>query len=269
MLVSGTAYGGGQATAPVPIDPASWLSYDDYPVSAVKVGQHGTVSYRVFVGDDGGVISCIVTKSSGVPALDNQSCASIMQRARFIPAKDRAGRVRSGAYDGKVTWTVPQDASAGMPTTSMRIVFSATLDREGALVNCRMTFGSQDQPPPMEICRSMRETATRVGVAHRPDSPDGVFLVSESTTEFTGKPIAGVAPQPLTEIGRRTVRFHVDETGRATDCREERSGELFSTARSPCAEAPRYRTFDGSPVATDGVVTDRSGWRRRPSPDGV
>ncbi len=268
VLVSGTAYGGARTTA-VPIDPASWLSYDDYPVSAVKARQQGVVSYRVFVGDDGGVVSCIVTKSSGVPVLDNQTCASVMQRARFMPAKDRAGRAREGTYDGRVTWIVPEDPGVGTPPISIRWVFLATLDADGALVNCTTTFGAEEKPTSVEMCRSIRETAMRGGFVRRPDAPDGIVLVNESTTEFTEKPVEGKMIGATTEIGQRTIRFHIDATGHATACKDEKSGVFFSISGSPCDERTQYRTFDGTPVETDGVLTDRSGWRRRPSPDGV
>lgn len=262
VLVSSASFGGGQATAPVPIDPSSWISYDDYPTSAIKAGAHGTVGYRISVRDDGGVLSCIVTSSSGVPALDNQTCTSLLQRARFTPAKDQTGRPRPGEYDGKVAWTVPQSASEGTPTISMRVIFTAVLDADGGLARCGLVMQSRENPPPTQVCQSMRETAMRSGLAHRGDAPKGVALINETTTEYGGKPAEGRAAEGLTEIGRRTVRFHIDATGRAVDCREQTSGEVFLKSRSPCSGDMHYRTLDGTAVQTEGVLVDRAGWRR-------
>ncbi|MGC5797757.1 energy transducer TonB [Sphingomonas sp. NFX23] len=269
VLVSSASFGGGQATAPVPIDPASWISYEDYPTSTIKAGEHGTVGYRISVREDGSVLSCIVMSSSGVPALDQQTCTSLTHRARFTPANDQAGRPRAGEYDGKVVWTVPQAATEGTPTISMRVMFTTVLDADGGLARCGLVMQSRENPPPTQVCRSMRETAMRSGIAHRGDAPNGVVLINETTTEFNGKPVEGRAAEGLTEIGRRTVRFYVDATGHAVDCHEQTSGEVFLKSRSPCSGDMRYRTLDGTAVEMEGVLIDRAGWRRLLNADDV
>lgn len=88
-------------------NPASWITTDDYPSSALHRGAEGLARYRVIVGSNGKVSSCEVTTSSGNASLDAATCKFITHRARFEPATDGTGASVVGSYSGSVHWEIP------------------------------------------------------------------------------------------------------------------------------------------------------------------
>ena len=94
---------------------ASYISNEDYPASAVKAGEQGTVRFRLDVGSDGRVTHCRVTGSSGSPALDNTTCRLMRSRARFTPARDRSGNPTADVFSSSITWRMARTAPAPTP----------------------------------------------------------------------------------------------------------------------------------------------------------
>ena len=98
-----------RTTAPPP--PAGNLamlfSSDDYPKEARKARQQGTVGFRLHISREGRVSACTITASSGSPSLDAATCALVQRRARFRPARDRAGNPAEDFKDHAVTWVLP------------------------------------------------------------------------------------------------------------------------------------------------------------------
>lgn len=91
-------------------EPALHLLFteDDYPEEAMEKDEAGTVEYRLQVGADGRVSDCIVHKSSGSAALDSTACRLLIERARFKPAADAAGKAVPDTHRGRITWTLPE-----------------------------------------------------------------------------------------------------------------------------------------------------------------
>ena len=88
---------------PVPLSPPpSWV---DYPPSALRNGEQGTVRYRVTVNPAGTPIACDVTASSGFETLDGEACRQIIRHGRFRPAMNEAGEAVSGSYAGSLRWS--------------------------------------------------------------------------------------------------------------------------------------------------------------------
>lgn len=90
-------------------NPGSWITSNDYPLSALSEGREGIVSFRALVAPDGYVRECSITSSSGSPDLDDMTCIIIRQRGRFIPAMDSQGNRATGSYSGRIRWTIPRD----------------------------------------------------------------------------------------------------------------------------------------------------------------
>lgn len=86
---------------------AGWIMPADYPAT-LKNGEAGRTQYRLTIGPDGRVYSCMIVKSSGVPSLDERACMLTVRRARFSPATDENGNTVEGAWTGKVEWKPPQ-----------------------------------------------------------------------------------------------------------------------------------------------------------------
>lgn len=88
----------------VPIeDPTTWFSADDYPPSALRKGEQGTVRFVLHVDGRGVPTSCSITESSGVDTLDDTTCAIALRHARFQPPRDQA----NATWQRRVAWRLP------------------------------------------------------------------------------------------------------------------------------------------------------------------
>jgi protein TonB len=80
----------------------------DYPAAAGEEGLGGTVGVRFVVEPDGRVSRCDVERSSGVPALDDRTCALIVQRFRYEPSRDPDGRPVRATIVQNHTWVIDE-----------------------------------------------------------------------------------------------------------------------------------------------------------------
>lgn len=85
----------------------SLISDEDYPASAVRAGEQGTVRFRVAVDANGRVTDCTILSSSGSPALDSSTCRLVRSRARFTPATDKSGKPVPDTVESAITWSLP------------------------------------------------------------------------------------------------------------------------------------------------------------------
>ncbi len=90
-------------------DLLTYFSMDDYPASALRNEEQGTVIARVDVDATGRVSACTVTSSSGSAALDAATCRIMRVRVRFRPAMEPTGRPAPSATSISVTWQLPPD----------------------------------------------------------------------------------------------------------------------------------------------------------------
>lgn len=94
--------GGGAATGAVQL--AGAIGDEDYPTAALIGRQQGVVSFAFTVLTTGRVGTCRVTRSSGSRALDATTCTLAIQRFRFRPAHDSAGRALASEEQGEQEW---------------------------------------------------------------------------------------------------------------------------------------------------------------------
>ena len=98
--------------ATVPGPPTEWpfRFHDfDYPAAATRNEEEGTTRYRVEIGPDGRVARCTIIGSSGSSALDQTTCRIVMRRARFTPARNRAGKPVRDTREAEVTWRMDEE----------------------------------------------------------------------------------------------------------------------------------------------------------------
>jgi TonB family protein len=87
---------------------APLITPEDYPLSSLRLEEHGVVGFSVTVSANGLPTGCSITSSSGFPSLDGQTCALVMERSRFSPAKTASGRAAPATYQQQVRWTLPE-----------------------------------------------------------------------------------------------------------------------------------------------------------------
>jgi TonB family protein len=98
-----------KAPARAKSDLSAYVSIDDYPPSAIRHREQGTVRFRLDVGAQGRVTACTVVSSSGSAILDATTCRILRARARFTPATDGAGNPVADSVDGAIHWILPPD----------------------------------------------------------------------------------------------------------------------------------------------------------------
>lgn len=76
----------------------------DYPVASMRAGEEGQVGVTVTVTASGAPSACRVIESSGFAGLDQATCPLVVQRARFEPARNAAGRAVPGEYSTRIAW---------------------------------------------------------------------------------------------------------------------------------------------------------------------
>lgn len=105
----GTGGGGGGGAA----RQAQWIKgrikNSDYPKEAWKADAEGVVRVRYVVGTRGRVTHCTVTQSSGRADLDQTTCRLIIERFRYKPARDGAGRPVADVLTGPHKWFLLRD----------------------------------------------------------------------------------------------------------------------------------------------------------------
>ena len=92
-----------------PISPASWIKVADYPsrerpTRTTHTYQSGSVGVLLRVDATGRAIDCKVQESSEDQRLDDKTCALLIERSRFEPARDDTGQPVASDYVYHVNW---------------------------------------------------------------------------------------------------------------------------------------------------------------------
>jgi protein TonB len=87
---------------------SSYIADADYPALAILRGEEGTVEFELGISAEGLPSNCRVTHSSGSRLLDDVTCRLLVERARFMPARDRAGRAVPDRVTSRIRWVLPR-----------------------------------------------------------------------------------------------------------------------------------------------------------------
>lgn len=103
----GTGNGGSPPPPNAAVDPEvirGSFRQSDYPKELRELGPSGTTWAEVIVGTNGRVTSCRISRPSGVPQFDAKTCQILVQRFRYRPARDAAGRPVAAPDSFSVDW---------------------------------------------------------------------------------------------------------------------------------------------------------------------
>lgn len=84
------------------------FSTNDYPSPALRQREQGTAGVYFRIGTDGRVSNCRVAETSGSSTLDAQTCAIIVRRARYQPAKTKTGELVASIGFQRIRWEIPR-----------------------------------------------------------------------------------------------------------------------------------------------------------------
>jgi TonB family protein len=88
------------------VSPATWLSPNDYPSDAVRMGYNGIVQVRLDVDAEGRVAGCFVLARTSPDEFADTTCRAVSKRAKLQPALDATGRPVRSYFLYKVNWQV-------------------------------------------------------------------------------------------------------------------------------------------------------------------
>lgn len=100
---------------PAGSSPSYWVNDLDYPEGARRRREEGTVGLSMLIDPDGNVSRCFVSTSSGFPELDQRTCAVMLVRTKFKPARDENGKPVYDTYTAFLTWRLPGQSRGGRP----------------------------------------------------------------------------------------------------------------------------------------------------------
>jgi TonB family protein len=195
-----------------------YFSTDDYPPTAAARGAQGTAGFRLSIGADGAVTGCTITRSAGDAALDAATCAILLGRARYEPARDAAGQAVPGKDSGRVTWRLPA-TEPGMPFSLFRTVSQLRADGAGQVDCIVTTNGAPETDATPAFCGDLANSdATQM--LRRAPAPMEVTMVSVG-----GPADAGVERMEAGEANYGALQYDqmtelvIGQNGRIVQCR--------------------------------------------------
>jgi hypothetical protein len=87
--------------------PGSWVTPRDFPKEALANRASATVAFRVLVDETGAPTDCATQRAFSAYDFEEITCRLVMERARFVPAKNASGQPVASYYTNRVRWTPP------------------------------------------------------------------------------------------------------------------------------------------------------------------
>lgn len=92
---------------PTPLgNPGSWVSHEDYPTEALRKGAQGIIPFRLIIGPDGVPTDCHLQRPTEPPEFNTVVCRILLERARFEPALDAAGKPIKSYWSSTFNFTM-------------------------------------------------------------------------------------------------------------------------------------------------------------------
>ena len=83
---------------------SDFFRHDDFPADVRASSSPATAQFTLDITPEGRVGNCTPGRSSGYPAFDEAACRIMQQRARFTPARDRAGNPVPDRHWGHINY---------------------------------------------------------------------------------------------------------------------------------------------------------------------
>lgn len=237
-------------TDPVAIDPAAWVTQDDYPAEAMAKREQGMVNLTMDVNDVGRVSACRIVQSSGSTILDQLSCRLMVDRGRFESARDARGKAVAGHRDRRIRWQLPEETLEALQPRAFTT--RVTLKGKGVIERCK-TDSSDPLKLRIDACQQQDGRYVMLAGMNLADYPAGTLSISirreVDTIPFVPDPASG-AVSDVPPYFTSEDRFTVASSGKVTDCVRRVS---TGSDRVPC---PSYGPFQPSPDGRDRQVIE-------------
>ena len=239
--------------------PGAWLSNADYPAAAIRRRAQGEVGFRLTVGASGQPTACTIISPSNDESLDQVTCALVLSRARFRPARNANGLPVEDTYVSRVRWAVDErDFLIGIePVRVVNFLRAEPFDLvtcqivlEGPRTSSAEGFGCDIDFSHDQVRRFARRFRGRV---------------VEVADSIGYAPEPGPAPAPTAEplgnlYARTEVRITVSPSGNVVGCQTIRRSRIGSASGpTPPDVCPFYRRnyqpmFAAAPGQADRTI---------------
>ena len=204
-------------TAAEPINARTWATPNDYPTNALRKSQGGIVSFRLTIADDGKPILCEIIEATGYKEIDLSSCALLLRRSRFEPARDAAGNATFAVYNNSLTWW-----ASGMKPLAQPLRYDATLTVKNLPTNLpnptlvRLAFAVDALGHTSNCTPAMPDPPARKGSRESKIEQESLDLLGEPAckaiqTDLTLKPAMGREGKPVASVQTIRVMFLEEE----------------------------------------------------------
>ncbi len=198
----------GQA-GPVPIDPTTWVTQDDYPGEAMAKREQGVVNLTMDVNELGQVSACHIVQSSGSTILDQLSCRLMVDRGRFEPATDVRGKPVAAHRERRIRWQLPEETLEALQPRAFTT--RVTSKGKGVIERCK-TDSSDPLNLRIDACQQHEGRYVMLAGMKLADYPAGTLSISirreVDTVPFVPDPKSGAVsdvPPYFTSEDRLTV----------------------------------------------------------------
>lgn len=198
MFGAGLSMLAGAVIAATPLTPASWFTFDDYPMKAFEKKQEGVTQFELLISPQGKVEQCNIVASSGSEELDKTTCYLATRRAQFNPARGPDGQPVFGVYRSQALWAIPEN----------KISSTAGPDLE---ISLNQLPAGTAEPPVVKLAYAVDAQGKASSCTEMPTSlKQPAVLVELGCKELlskSGGAVLGPAGQPVAAVKTAAVRF--------------------------------------------------------------
>lgn len=209
-------------TRPVPLAaPGTWIGSEDYPPSALRDEEVGTVGVELAVDPQGGVRGCKVIAPVS-PVLDARTCELLLLRAGFHPTLDGRGIPIAAAWRGTFKWQIEDEPQQPMAIANWLSIGIVKLDAAGVATQCEQEKFEALKDRPGGQCnafplgKKQLAFAGFVGIG----KPHTIMVESTLTFDTAPAPVYGFRYKTPGHrlLGFMQVKFDVSEKGAQENC---------------------------------------------------
>lgn len=202
------------ASPPAPVvSLGSLFSEEDYPAEILRREIGGEVGFRLSIDAEGRPTACTTVSSSGDVALDQHTCALLMERATFRPARSASGEPTEGVFSSRMIWRVSVPLPPNrMVLLALETVMTVTVTDQGP----RCAFHLNGMPRPFgDDCRNVPAGIMELA---GPMTTGQVRRVAVSVLPENGAIMPTMPPNQRLLV-QSEAQFSVNSAGEVSNCR--------------------------------------------------